>query len=271
MADFSKLDGMNEEVENVEGVDVTAGNDIDEKKKQRNAERREQVHKMQKALMDSIEKDPSIKELFNTHSDCLDVINTLGFGDDGNIVEVKGESKRNLQSVPKIIGYRIKNVGDKPVPYTTTLYQKNAEGEWVGTATEMVAKPGDVFDLTRRDMVIMCSAPEISFRLHNGHIVKSSARVTRGTLEEVDAFYFTFEDPKIKVNDDEVKLNVSEKVMVGDTERWVVKPQFEAVFGYMNNSKKKANSRSRKSADKPDMARAGAAYVRELLAKSGNV
>ena len=60
--------------------------------------------------------------------------------------------------------------------------------------------------------------------------------------------------------------------MIDGNAHWVVKPEFEATFGFLNNEKKKKSSRGNSAQkDKALMSRAGAAYVSELLSKYSNV
>src|SRR5690606_14306068 len=143
-----------------------------------------------------------------------------------------------LITTSQIVGYRLQNIGNTPIKYLTEEFVKNEEGTYVGTRVEKVAKRGETFDLSRKYMTIFCSQPEISFQLSNGKIVRGSGNGSDGDIDrELEAYYLTFNDKSIKVNSDDVKINIAKKIKQGDQTKWVVKPEFEATFGYLNNAK----------------------------------
>lgn len=247
MEQFNQLDTP--VVESAEGAEVATGAPsagVSTKK----LAKRAKAEKMTSLLQETIKEDPSFTSKLMTLSESIVVENTLGFGSAGGLVLNKAagpkdkndeEHKRDLASTSKIVGYRIKNVGTQPIPYKTEVFAKNAEGEYVGTEVEKVLEAGGTADMTTKNLVLMTSAPEISMVLGNGKIIRGPANA-HSINEELSAYYFTFNDGT-KVHGDTVKLNVGKKVVMPDqTTKWVVKTDFEATFGYLNNeetSKKK--------------------------------
>lgn len=243
------------------------------------ADKKKERLKMMSALMkETISKDPSFTQKLKSLSDKLAVTNTLGYGDGGNIVVDEStknlpKDQRKLVTTSQIVGYRLQNIGDVPIKYITEEFTKNAEGVYEGSRVERVAKPGASFDLTRKYMTIFCSQPEISFQLSNGKIVRGSGAVKENDIDgELEAHYFSFNDKNIKVNNDDVKINVAKKVTVGDETKWVVKAEFEKTFGYLNNAKTPGRKGRTAGAGKQfttqDMA---ANYINKLLQENGAI
>jgi len=182
-------------------------------------------------------------------SDSVQVENSLGFGDKGNIIVDKTKEERTLIETSQIVGYRVKNIGSQPIKYQTEEWKLGEDGLYESTKVEKELAPGGVADLTRKYMTIFCARPEISFTLANGKIIKGSGAKTAKTLDsELESYYFRFNKDENgvqkQINDDDVKINVGKKV--GD--KWVVKPKFVSTFGYLNNpaTDKKGDRRSSK-------------------------
>lgn len=222
-------DVATEEVAVAEKTEVKASN-------QKTAELKEEFKK-------TLSSDPSFKEVHKTLSASLEVVNTLGFGDSGNIYVDKSKStddQRALAPTSKIVGYAVKNIGKEPIPYTTEVYAADAEGKFVGKTVEKVLAPGATAHLTRQFMTVLCAQPAVSFQLANGSVVRGSGATRPGApiKEELEAYYFLFAKDEAtgvrkQVNDDSVKLNVGKKV--GD--KWQVKADFVETFGFLNNPK----------------------------------
>lgn len=229
------------------GTVDTAG-EIAAKDDKAKAERREQAAKMKQVMMESLASDPSLKDRLHKYSDSLKVVNTLGYADKGNIVvdtnnPVREDGKRNLVPTSKICGYRIQNIGKEPISYPTKVWTKGEDGVYTGTAVNKTLNPGETADLDRYHMAALCVSPEISMTLANGRLVRNSSAKTKSLQEELNAHYFMFpKETGLSVNSDEIKLNVA--TMQDD--KWVIKPEFEATFGYlMNEVKKKGQGRKR--------------------------
>lgn len=227
---------------NLDGGVTEVAREEDVKKAEKKAKMREQIEEMKNAFKEISMNDPDFDKKWHSLSNSIEVVNTLGFGEGGNLLYDKEQSEaqgdRVLVQTSKIVGYRIRNIGDTPITYLTEVWHKNENGEWESTKTEKVLAPGETADLTRKYMTILCSRPEIFFELANGKIVRGPGAATAKTLDEkLEAHYFKFtkgEDGEVKqVNDDAVKLNVGMKI--GD--EWVVKPEYEETFGFLNIKK----------------------------------
>ena len=204
-------------------------------------DKKERVHMMKEALRQTVASDPDFMTRLRRLSSSVKVVNSLGFGDSGNIIVDKSASTkddRKLAVTSAIVGYRVANVGDEPIKYTTEVWTQGEDGKYVPTKTEKVLAPGATADLTRQYMTMFCAQPEISFQLLNGKIIKGSgAKGNKGIKAELESYYFSFSKDengnKKQINDDDVKLNVGEKI--GD--KWQVKAEFVEAFGFLNNPK----------------------------------
>lgn len=236
-----------------------------------NDAKKEKINAMKESLRQTVASDPTFMDRLRKLSNSVQVVNSLGFGDSGNIIVDKTNSTkddRKLAVTSAIVGYRIANVGEEPIKYTTEVWSLDeATGKYVPTRAEKVLVPGATADLTRQYMTMFCAQPEISFSLLNGKIIKGSgSKGDKGIKAELESYYFSFSKDesgvKKNVNDDDIKLNVGEKV--GD--KWQVKAEFLETFGYLNNPKesgragRKAGSGERFSAQ--DVA---ANYVCKML------
>lgn len=196
--------------------------------------------------------DPGFAAVVNTLSESIVVVNTLGHEGVSNIVsggvkEVTNadgtkEEKRNLIPTPGIVGYKIQNVGDAPINYTTKEYAKTADGVWEGTEVQATLAPGAEAILSKKYMTMLCCIPEISFTLKNGILAQSSKKFKKDNVDAVlESYYFKSTEDGIKVNSDEMKISISEGVTDKEGNvTYIVKPEFCAVFGYLNNEKTKA-------------------------------
>lgn len=200
------------------------------------SEKKEKINAMKDALKATINNDPEFQTKLRRLSGSVKVVNTLGYGQGGNIIVDKALStkeKRVLKQTPQICGYKLENIGEETIEYQTMEYAPNAEGKWVGNTVKKSFAPGQQIDLDRKHMTIFCARPEISFTLANGKIVVSGKRSAKTLDEELMAYYFHFDKNEdgttTAVNDDEVKLSIDDNGKV--------KPEYEATFGYFNNPK----------------------------------
>lgn len=259
---FDGVGGNNAAVESGATVSTSSNND-----------RRERIKMMTEAMKQTINSDPAFKERLRKLSDSVEVTNSLGFGDSGNIVvdkKTSSKDNRTLAVTSAIVGYRISNVGDTPIKYVTEVWTQGEDGKYVPTKTEKVLAPGGYADLTRQYMTMFCAQPEISFQLRNGKIIKGSgSKGTKDLKAELEAHYFAFakdaDGNKRQINDDDVKLNVGEKV--GD--KWVVKAEFVETFGYLNNPKEGGRTgRRASSGEKFNAQDIAANYVYRMMQES---
>jgi hypothetical protein len=234
-----------------------------------NAEKKEKIKKMKESLKETLSTDASFASRIHTLSQSIEVVNTLGYGKGGNIVVDKKASSadnRVLKPTSAICGYRLKNIGDTPIEYTTEEYTQDETGKFVGSVVTKSWAPGTTIDLTRQYTTMLCSIPEISFVLANGKIVASSRKASKkGTSlkDELASYYFSFDkngEDGPQVNDDEVKLSV-------DDANGKVKAEFVATFGYLNNPKEgRVRAAKGQKFSTQDMA---ANYIQKLLKEQG--
>lgn len=229
------------------------------------AKRREQLSVMKDELHEAVSKDPSLMERAQSMSNSVEVVNSLSFGADGNIVVDKEataqrtDGKKSLVKTSAIVGYRLKNIGETPIKYQTDVYSKDENGVYVASRTEKTAQPGETFDLARADVTAFACQPEFSFTFANGKVTRGSGKNNGDLKAELEAYYFRFNPDKDgvtkQINDDEVKLNVGEKIEDPETktDKWVVKAEFVETFGFLNNVQPKAEKKKKKAGSKSNI------------------
>lgn len=235
--------------------------------------KKQQVEAMKEALRETLLTDPTYNEKVGTLSSSVEVINSLGFGESGNIVVDKSKKDgRGLTATSAIVGYRVKNIGDKPIKYKTDVWTQGEDGKYVSTRAEKTLEPGGTADFTRMFMTMFCAQPELSFTLANGKIIKGSGSKGNKDLKaELESYYFRFDKDEVtgekkQINDDTVKLNVGEKV----NGVWVVKAEYVETFGFLNNPKENAGRRTRGKSGETYSAQTYAAnYINKLITEQG--
>jgi hypothetical protein len=257
---------MEQNLDNVfgQGAEMASATEV-----QASSEKKEKIRKMKESLKETLSTDAEFTKKLHSLSQSIEVVNTLGYGKNGNIVvdkKASSDGNRVLKPTSQICGYRLKNIGKTAIEYTTEEYTQDETGKFVGTQVTKQWKPGTTIDLTRTYTTMLCSIPEISFVLANGKIVASSRKASKkGTSikDELASYYFSFEkngEDGPQVNDDEVKLSV-------DDANGKVKKEFEATFGYLNNPKEgKAARQKGQKFSTQDMA---ANYIQKLLKEQG--
>lgn len=224
------------------------------RKKAAKQAKRKHLAQLQDDLLKDMQEDPSLTTRMNSWSKNLQVVNSLGFGDNGNIVRDKSKGEKGLAETSQIVGYMVKNIGSEPYKYRTEKWAKNEEtGKYEATSITAVLAPGEVVPMTRAFLTMFAACPEVGFQLANGRIVRGSSRRTDkgGSMkQELEAYYFAFyrggdaETSDVNVNSDEFKLNISSKEADGT---WHVKPEYLETFGYLENGKSvKRDTRAKK-------------------------
>lgn len=242
-------------------VAAVAGDETAKKKAEKADKKKAMLESFKQALA-----DPDFRNTLSTASDSLKVVNSLGFGDSGNIVVDKANAAagRNLVQTSVIVGYRVQNCGATPIEYQTEEWAKGADGQYVPNKVTKVLAPGATCDLNRAFMTQLCARPEFSFKLANGHIMRGSGANTHGDArKELEAYYFAFEkDADVEINSDDIKLQIGVK---GADGKWAVKPEFAATFGYLENEKAKATRAKKEGAPKYSSYEIAANYLRTML------
>lgn len=267
LTDFSKLDAVDVQEAEVMSEEKLDSGDL--KKRERKARN----EKMRELIIETAQSDPNFLNKLKTLSDSVTVVNVFGFGSSGNLVvdkeaepiireiekvdpetgqvKIVKEEKQPLKEASDTVGYRVQNIGKEPIEYITEEFAPNEEGVWVGTVVKKMLMPNETVDLTRKYMTAFCSIPEISFTLANGILHGSSRNVKPNDFDALmESYIFKFTDSDLRVHSDEVRINVGKEVTVkgSDTKKWKVKPEFEKVFGYLNNEvSKSTGGRKRKA------------------------
>lgn len=222
------------------------------------------------AMKQTVAADPTVVERMHSLSKSLRVENVFGFGDKGNLIAVPSKDpnkKRGLEAVSQNVGYRVKNIGDKPIEMNTTNWKNRGDGVFVQDGIVAVkVLPGKSIDLARSMFVANCARTEISFLLENGKVVPSSATYSNmgNSIEKyLDSHYFAFSDGS-NVNDTtKIKINIAQQDKAG---KWTVKPEFEKTFGFLNNPAETAERKTRQSTKPQVTAQALCAnYVLQVL------
>lgn len=266
--------GIENLFENPTTPEAVEGAAVEAAAKPTNDAKKKKIEDMKAAFKTDVLADPEVAGRVRKFSAMLEVSNSLGFGDSGNIIVDRTKStkdKRELATTSAIVGYRVHNIGDMSVKYLTESYSQDETGKWVATKVEKQLNPGEYADLSRQYMTMFCSIPEISFQLANGKIIKGSgAKGDKGIKAELESYYFAFSKDetgtKKQINDDEVKLNVGEK---GPDGKWVVKQEFVETFGWLNNPSEKAKAGRKPSGEKWSAQDIAANWVRKMIENEG--
>lgn len=225
---------------------------------------REVNNKREKAVVDEIvsryadkvNKGQVDRSKVNTWSECIKVVKSLGFSEEGGLVRASLPAKkdkatgkepgRKINKVSMIVGYRFRNISDelgKPVtiPYMTEVFEKDAEtGKYVGKVVTLELAPGEEVNLTKKYSTILATVPEISCRFANARMVKV---IFEGrTLEETlnGAYIKLVGEGAVPVHSAEFKEQIGEPVSTQEIDGkevtiWKVLDKYEATFGFLND------------------------------------
>lgn len=276
-------------------VEQKSENDRKIKNKQLRAKRNEQ---MTQALNETIASMEGGREAFDkiagSMSNSLEVEYALGWTNSGNLVVDQVEYQKLLDSAPKkpvlqkdgttkivvdktginrpivqtgqIVGYIVKNVGDKPISYITEEYEKDEAGQFIGQRKEKVMAPGEEVQLARQYFTMLTARPEFSFMLSNGKVVRGSALLDTDDLKkELEAHYFSYDDPNKQINSDENKKNVGRDIGEGGKAHWVVKDEYLSTFGFLMNNKTGKSPVKKSTAGQPSSAMRAANLINKWV------
>lgn len=145
---------------------------------------------------------------------------------------------RVLKKVPPIVGYGFRNIGAEPIEIDSRSYSLK-DGQWVGEPAKLTIAPGQEFALSKDMTQYMMSRPEFSMMCANAKLV---GRVeTSGNT--MDSFHMVFSEKGVSVHDDDKKVIITDK-------NGVVKKEYEATFGFCNNTDFVAGPKQKKAAGK---------------------
>jgi hypothetical protein len=231
---------------------TVASTDAENEKQKAAAEAKKAAAAATKAAYNKrIAEDPTFKENCGSEKNNLEVTKCLGYGTKGLIEAKKGNKETGEQRVlqgglPEIVGYRVKNVGNKPYRYTTEKWEKNAEGEWVATSVEKELLPGTEADMCKVTFFTMLLRTEFGLQTGNGTSVIKGTNTNKSAKEIFKRAYFKFNaDTGINVHDDKVTQLIGPK---DDTS--VIDAPYLEEFGFLLNKPAKGKKAGTKKADK---------------------
>lgn len=158
--------------------------------------------------------------------------------------EKKGAKYRNLKSVSKLVGYVVRNCGDKPLNLETQYCTKDETGKYVAGETVVVTlEPGETMPISKKFLAINSSSIEFSGKFANGIIVSSNKKA-KGTSEEIlNRYFFKFSaEAGLDIHGEDVKIPIATKVSGPDGDEWVIKDEYLPVFGTLMNKKVSSSS-----------------------------
>lgn len=270
---------MANELENFEALDQNAGAGVQNTRSENDAAKAARKAALSAAMQATIaESGDDYLKVKGSNSANIVITRVLGFGETGNIIETKKKDAdgngREVGAIAKNVGYKIQNVGSAPITYATEVFAKDASGKFVGSIVQKQIAPGETVAISRKYMTLFGCKPEFSNKFANGKLVRTSAggKAVPGNVNleaELEAYTFVFNDKEISVNDESIKDQIGKKVSVDGKNKYVVIPEYEEVFGYLNNAPVKAAGRQAKPAfDSQDLA---SNYIYRLASESGLV
>lgn len=260
---------MANELDQFEALDTNvAAPEVESNKKM---DKKESVRLYKEAMQATLKEDPEYLAKHRALTGSVKVVNTLGFGDSGSIIVAEGSTKdnRKLQTVSAIVGYKIQNIGTEAIPYFTEEFVADAEGKYAGQKVKKTLAPGETTVITRKYATVLFSQAEFNLKVENGKFIPPKQKKTN----DLDAFlaghYFSFNDREMKVNSDTVKLQVGEQRKSPEgASKWFVKPEYESIFGYLNNETKGKGKR-KKSGPSFDAQDYAANFIQRLINERG--
>lgn len=118
--------------------------------------------------------------------------------------------KKVLGTTSAVIGYKIEYTGPVPIRIERITADESH------TRIPYTIQPNSTICLSRAEMTLMCSRPEISFLLANGKIVESSKKRNKTEYEALHSKYFSFNKTaggeSLLVNDADVKIPIDKAV-----------------------------------------------------------
>lgn len=224
--------------------------------------------KLNDAMVAEVAADPTIMDRKNTLCKCIQVEGTLGFGNTGLIqtraADKEAGVKREVGQTSAIVGYVIKNVGDKAIEVRTEVFTQDPNTkQYVGKETTVSLKPGANMPISRKWLTFLACQVEFGMKLANGTMVGSPKKLINATADQAfSAFHFKFSDASIKVND--VKTDIHDVVTENGETKYVVKKDYVSTFGYLMNETPKATGGRKASGNTADTGDQVAALLRTL-------
>ena len=147
---------------------------------------------------------------------------------------------RKCQTVARIFGYIIKNVGDEPIlMFTEKWYYDEDEGQYVSTGRiDKMLQPGETMQISKAYLIMNAGREEFDAKFKNGIIAWANKKAGGTTEERLQRYFFKFtKESGLDVHGEDVKLQIADKITHEDgTVEWVVIKKYIETFGEkMNN------------------------------------
>jgi len=104
-----------------------------------------------------------------------------------NEIKTRSKDKKGLTHVPKVIGYKVKNLSSRSIAITR---MKSTPDHSISYQTAL--NPGQSMCLNRAEMALLASKPEIDCTFANGRLVRSSNIRAQVLYDFLESYCFSF-------------------------------------------------------------------------------
>lgn len=231
-----------------------------------------EIKKTLENLKAEVNRNKGMYDELYKYSDMLEVVQTYGWTDKGSFIdrgtkEYKKDANgnflydangkkikdRDLVTVPALVGYKLKNVGDHTFTYTQKCYSRDESGNIVYDTVTKELAPGETAIMTKEDAAIFASQPGINCKIKNGKFVLSGKKSSSSSAMSIlkNAHFIADSGSGIYVNAENFKIQVG--IPEGTDEKgekiYRVKPEYFEVFGGLEIVKTRKKRESAASAD----------------------
>lgn len=209
-------------------------------------------------IVDIVNANDDIKSRIGSLSGCLEVVHSLAYNGikvptrktvtvtnsiDGVMKKTRGE----VESVGAIVGYIIRNIGDREIHYYMETYHYSEKTQKYESETVVkIIQPGEEAQISKVYFNMLLLMPEFNCRIANGKIISkgmyppAKADPTEELMASLGGLYFVFTNGE-KVHDSagNIKIPIAELIedQENNTRFWSVLPEYIQCFGGLNNHK----------------------------------
>lgn len=144
---------------------------------------------------------------------------------------------RRVANEAENVGYEVQNVSNEPIVYRATSWVKDENGRFVPNEHEETIAPGAKVYLTRKELAMITIAVPFNMSLANGHVTLKKSKDPADALDLSNCYFGFDKNAQMDINSPDVKILIHNKKKVNGTTQYIVKPEFEEKFGYLNNAK----------------------------------
>lgn len=234
-----------------------------------------------------LSENPTLQDLLFAWTPYIELVNACGYGETGGLNQTKPAEKipnaygklvakkgtRQVEPTSQIVGYVLKNTStDITMDYETEEYTLE-DDSLISKKVVKKLLPGETCMLTRKYTTKFCARPEISFKLANATVSRTSAEASVKTKEEIlERAYLRLKEKGVSVHDADFKINIAKKageLMVNNklVNTYKVKPEYFETFGYLDYAEVKTNRNRRATIDNMNRALA-AQYIYNITERN---